>query len=86
MKNEFKITKDKNNIQIYYKNELIFNNDFKLIEFDYPMLLFFQKKYEVLGVEITEAKKQLFDQMLSGRMNNIILSNLLYKKIYKINI
>ena len=86
MKNNFKIETKKENIKIYYKGVLIFNNHFKKIEFDYPMLLYFQKKYDSLGVEITDEKKAVFDEMLKDNMNNILLSNLLYKKVYKVSL
>lgn len=86
MKNNFKIETKKENIKIYYKGVLIFNNHFKKIEFDYPMLLYFQKKYDSLGVEITDEKKAVFNEMLNDSMNNILLSNLLYKKVYKVSL
>lgn len=86
MKNNFKIKTEKENIKIYYKDILIFNNHFKMIDFDFPILPYFQKKYDCLGVDIDEQKKAIFDEISNDRMSNIILSKLLYKKVYKINL
>lgn len=86
MKNNFKIKVEKENIKIFYKDILIFNNHFKKINFDFPILPYFQKKYDVLGVDITEERKAIFEEISNDKMSNIILSNLLYKKVYKINL